>query len=170
MHTGSNSSIYNVIIQACFFAMRIGYHNFAHDTTHEACYSFIWLYIRLRPLFISLTSIHVMVFTVKHSLETSHTNLKCLQSFGLAVTERIMKSCGGNPGNFGGANYNTGERSSNGESDAFIQVPPEQLYATQLSQLQEMGFFDTQENIRALRATAGNVHAAVERLLGNFGP
>ncbi|XP_035842829.1 ubiquitin domain-containing protein DSK2b-like isoform X2 [Helianthus annuus] len=74
-----------------------------------------------------------MVFTVKNSLQTSHTNLKRLQSFGLAV-------------------------------------PPEQLYATQLSQLQEMGFFDTQENIRALRATAGNVHAAVERLLGNFGP
>ncbi|KAI9389078.1 hypothetical protein POPTR_009G166000v4 [Populus trichocarpa] len=48
-------------------------------------------------------------------------------------------------------------------------VPPEELYATQLSQLQEMGFFDTQENIRALRATAGNVHAAVERLLGNLG-
>ncbi|KAJ4824711.1 hypothetical protein Tsubulata_017559 [Turnera subulata] len=48
-------------------------------------------------------------------------------------------------------------------------VPPEELYATQLSQLQEMGFFDTQENIRALVATAGNVHAAVERLLGNPG-
>eukprot|EP00262_Sarcandra_glabra_P016173 TRINITY_DN518_c0_g1_i2.p1 TRINITY_DN518_c0_g1~~TRINITY_DN518_c0_g1_i2.p1 ORF type:complete len:543 (-),score=94.52 TRINITY_DN518_c0_g1_i2:357-1985(-) len=48
-------------------------------------------------------------------------------------------------------------------------VPPEQLYATQLTQLQEMGFIDTQENIRALTATAGNVHAAVERLLGNFG-
>ena len=47
--------------------------------------------------------------------------------------------------------------------------PPEQLYATQLSQLQEMGFFDTQENIRALIATSGNVHAAVERLLGNPG-
>jgi ubiquilin len=28
-----------------------------------------------------------------------------------------------------------------------------------------MGFFDTQENIRALRATGGNVHAAVDRLL-----
>ncbi|KAL5172908.1 Heat shock protein 90-4 [Glycine soja] len=40
--------------------------------------------------------------------------------------------------------------------------PPEQLYATQLSQLQEMGFFDTQENIRALIATSGNIHAAVE--------
>ncbi|CAL5321545.1 unnamed protein product [Camellia sinensis] len=49
-------------------------------------------------------------------------------------------------------------------------VPLEELYATQLSQLQEMGFFDTQENIRALRATSGNVHAAVERLLGNPGP
>ncbi|KAJ6830556.1 ubiquitin domain-containing protein DSK2b-like [Iris pallida] len=48
-------------------------------------------------------------------------------------------------------------------------VPPEQLYATQLTQLREMGFFDTQENIRALSATAGNVHAAVERLLGNLG-
>ena len=45
-------------------------------------------------------------------------------------------------------------------------VPPEQLYASQLSQLQEMGFFDAQENIRALSAVGGNVHAAVERLLG----
>ncbi|KAJ8771098.1 hypothetical protein K2173_023423 [Erythroxylum novogranatense] len=48
-------------------------------------------------------------------------------------------------------------------------APPEELYATQLTQLQEMGFFDTQENLRALIATAGNVHAAVERLLGNSG-
>ncbi|OMO55713.1 hypothetical protein CCACVL1_27066 [Corchorus capsularis] len=48
-------------------------------------------------------------------------------------------------------------------------VPPEQLYATQLTQLQEMGFIDTGENIQALIATAGNVHAAVERLLGNSG-
>jgi len=50
-----------------------------------------------------------------------------------------------------------------------IAVPPEQLYASQLSQLQEMGFIDTQENIRALSAVGGNVHAAVERLLGNLG-
>eukprot|EP00252_Welwitschia_mirabilis_P021556 TRINITY_DN555_c0_g1_i10.p1 TRINITY_DN555_c0_g1~~TRINITY_DN555_c0_g1_i10.p1 ORF type:complete len:540 (+),score=124.91 TRINITY_DN555_c0_g1_i10:271-1890(+) len=48
-------------------------------------------------------------------------------------------------------------------------VPPEELYATQLAQLQEMGFYDTRENIRALTATGGNVHAAVERLLGNLG-
>ncbi|XP_040383998.1 ubiquitin domain-containing protein DSK2a-like isoform X2 [Oryza brachyantha] len=48
-------------------------------------------------------------------------------------------------------------------------VPPEELYATQLTQLQEMGFIDTAENIQALVATAGNVNAAVERLLGNLG-
>ncbi|KAL0463755.1 UNVERIFIED_CONTAM: Ubiquitin domain-containing protein DSK2b [Sesamum latifolium] len=35
------------------------------------------------------------------------------------------------------------------------QVPPEELYASQLSQLREMGFIDSQENIRALIATAG---------------
>ncbi|CAN6918082.1 unnamed protein product [Brassica oleracea] len=48
-------------------------------------------------------------------------------------------------------------------------VPPEELYATQLLQLEEMGFFDRAENIRALRATNGNVNAAVERLLGSIG-
>lgn len=48
-------------------------------------------------------------------------------------------------------------------------VPPEELYSSQLTQLQEMGFIDRQENIRALIATAGNIHAAVERLLGNSG-
>ena len=48
-------------------------------------------------------------------------------------------------------------------------VPPEEMYSSQLTQLQEMGFIDRQENIRALIATAGNIHAAVERLLGNSG-
>jgi ubiquilin len=47
-------------------------------------------------------------------------------------------------------------------------VAPEQLYASQLSQLQEMGFLDPQENVRALVAVGGNVNAAVERLLGNL--
>lgn len=54
-------------------------------------------------------------------------------------------------------------------NDDLISVPPEERYATQLTQLQEMGFIDTVENIQALVATAGNVHAAVERLLGNLG-
>ena len=47
--------------------------------------------------------------------------------------------------------------------------PPEEVYASQLSQLNDMGFFSQEENIRALQATGGNVHAAVERLLSNPG-
>eukprot|EP00959_Pyramimonas_sp_CCMP1952_P442259 9258772-Pyramimonas_sp.AAC.1 len=43
--------------------------------------------------------------------------------------------------------------------------PPESLYATQLQQLQDMGFGDQARNIQALQATHGNVNAAVERLL-----
>ncbi|CAH1440976.1 unnamed protein product [Lactuca virosa] len=48
-------------------------------------------------------------------------------------------------------------------------VHPEELYATQLAQLQEMGFFDTRENRQAMTATAGNVHAASESLFGILG-
>lgn len=66
---------------------------------------------------------------------------------------------------FGGLGTGTGGFTMPNTSN----VPPEELYATQLAQLQEMGFFDTRENLQALTATAGNVHAAVERLLGNLG-
>lgn len=45
---------------------------------------------------------------------------------------------------------------------------PEERYAAQLQQLQDMGFSDRAANIRALQATQGNVHAAVERLLGGM--
>lgn len=44
---------------------------------------------------------------------------------------------------------------------------PEAEYASQLQQLQDMGFYDKDANIRALIATQGNVHAAVERLLAS---
>ncbi|KAF1334415.1 Ubiquitin family protein, partial [Globisporangium splendens] len=42
---------------------------------------------------------------------------------------------------------------------------PEELYASQLTQLVDMGFSNREQNIRALQATQGNVHAAVDRLL-----
>jgi hypothetical protein len=41
--------------------------------------------------------------------------------------------------------------------DAVNTVLPEQLYASQLSQLQEMGFLDAQENVHALIAVGGNL-------------
>ena len=43
--------------------------------------------------------------------------------------------------------------------------PPEERYATQLEQLNEMGFVNPQANIRALLASAGNVQAAIEYIL-----
>lgn len=45
---------------------------------------------------------------------------------------------------------------------------PDQLYASQLSQLNDMGFSDREQNIRALQATSGNVHAAVDRILSGL--
>ncbi|KAL6642758.1 hypothetical protein ACP70R_020939 [Stipagrostis hirtigluma subsp. patula] len=76
---------------------------------------------------------------------------------------------GGGTGMRGDASLDTLMSMLSGLGSGGGLVPPEELYATQLTQLQEMGFIDTVENIQALIATAGNVHAAVERLLGNLG-
>jgi len=56
-----------------------------------------------------------------------------------------------NPGIFGGAGV--------------PQQPPEQRFAVQLQQLQDMGFSNRAVNIQALQYTGGNVEAAIERLV-----
>jgi ubiquilin len=38
-----------------------------------------------------------------------------------------------------------------------------------LQQLNEMGFYNASQNIRALMATGGNVHGAIEYILGGGG-
>lgn len=43
---------------------------------------------------------------------------------------------------------------------------PAVRFASQLQQLQDMGFSDQTANLAALQATGGSVNAAVERLLG----
>ncbi|QIW97544.1 hypothetical protein AMS68_003062 [Peltaster fructicola] len=43
--------------------------------------------------------------------------------------------------------------------------PPEERYADQLRQLNDMGFFDFERNIQALRRSGGSVQGAVEYLL-----
>lgn len=42
--------------------------------------------------------------------------------------------------------------------------PPEEIYATQLRQLNDMGFFDFDRNIKALRRSGGSVEGAIEML------
>ncbi|CAJ0916660.1 18933_t:CDS:2 [Entrophospora sp. SA101] len=44
-------------------------------------------------------------------------------------------------------------------------IPPEERFQVQLQQLNDMGFWDAQKNIRALLASGGNVNAAIELLL-----
>jgi ubiquilin len=86
-----------------------------------------------------------------------------LQSSGLAAGFP-----GGGAGGFGGDPAATGNPFATfgaGAANASNE-PPETLYASQLQQLKDMGFFDEAQNIRALQATMGNVSAAIERLLG----
>ena len=82
-------------------------------------------------------------------------SLQSLQSAGLGPLLNLPQE-GGGGGNMG----------------SLIGVPqvsdPETTYANQLQQLQEMGFVDRDANVRALQATGGNVHAAVERLLSQL--
>lgn len=44
--------------------------------------------------------------------------------------------------------------------------PPEERYADQLRQLNDMGFYDFDRNVAALRRSGGSVQGAVEHLLG----
>jgi ubiquilin len=47
--------------------------------------------------------------------------------------------------------------------------PPEERFQVQLQQLQDMGFYNASQNVRALLATGGNVHTAIEYILGGGG-
>lgn len=65
------------------------------------------------------------------------------------------------------ANIGSSGDSAN-NTPAASMVSDEQRFATQLEQLEGMGFTDRTRNIVALRATNGVVHSAVERLLGGL--
>jgi ubiquilin len=43
--------------------------------------------------------------------------------------------------------------------------PPEERFAEQLRQLNDMGFFDFDRNVAALRRSGGSVQGAIEHLL-----
>jgi len=47
--------------------------------------------------------------------------------------------------------------------------PPEERFQVQLQQLQDMGFMNASQNVRALLATGGNVHSAIEYILSGGG-
>eukprot|EP00850_Spirogloea_muscicola_P018395 SM000168S02594 [mRNA] locus=s168:131316:133170:+ [translate_table: standard] len=80
-----------------------------------------------------------------------------------------MAALGGAGTTGAGGNLGLGLFGMGGATPQVNAVPPEQLYANQLTQLQDMGFFDREENLRALALSAGNVNLAVERLLSGPG-
>lgn len=79
-------------------------------------------------------------------------------------------SSNGFGGNAGGANLLAalGSILGNGELGSPASTPdtrpPEERYATQLRQLNEMGFFDFNRNIQALQRSGGDVNGALEWL------
>ena len=80
----------------------------------------------------------------------------------------LMQAMGGTGG--GGLNpfaaFGGGSPSPNNPPD---NRPPEERYAEQLRQLNDMGFYEFERNVEALRRTGGSVQGAVEYLLTHPG-
>ncbi|KAI9428406.1 UBQLN4 protein [Lactarius indigo] len=68
-------------------------------------------------------------------------------------------------GGAGGAGFGPGV----GASPLPGAPPPEERFQVQLQQLQDMGFTNASQNVRALLATGGNVHSAIEYILNGGG-
>lgn len=79
--------------------------------------------------------------------------------------EQMMRNMGmgGGAGGFGGFPDFGGAAAPAAPADT---RPPEERYADQLQQLNEMGFYDFDQNVSALRRSGGNVQGAVNFLLG----
>jgi len=86
----------------------------------------------------------------------------------LAASHAMSQGAGaaGGWGGFGGAGYGMGSPPVPAPSDP---RPPEERFQVQLQQLQDMGFINASQNVRALLATGGNVQGAVEYILSGSG-
>ncbi|KAL4875038.1 hypothetical protein BJY04DRAFT_171408 [Aspergillus karnatakaensis] len=86
-----------------------------------------------------------------------------------ALFEQMMQSMGGQGGESGAANPFASLLGGSGFGTPPPQDnrPPEERYADQLRQLNDMGFYEFERNIEALRRTGGSVQGAVEYLLSH---
>lgn len=78
------------------------------------------------------------------------------------MMQQAMQMLGG-AGGYGGAPGATGGASS--PPPPADNRPPEERYESQLRQLNDMGFFDFDRNVEALRRSGGSVQGAIEQLL-----
>ncbi len=72
-------------------------------------------------------------------------------------------------GGLGGAAGAGGTAGANTQQQELSNEQLEEMYASQLQQLRDMGFLDTNMCLQALRRSNGNVHVAVENLLNQLG-
>ena len=83
----------------------------------------------------------------------------------LAQLQSLLGGMGGAAG-AGGLNPLAAALAGSGnQAQPTDQRAPEERYATQLEQLQTMGFLDPRENLRALLMSGGSVEGAVTILL-----
>lgn len=88
-----------------------------------------------------------------------------------ALMAQMMQAMGGQGGEGGaGANplsalFGGGGGGGFGSPAPADNRPPEERFAEELRQLNDMGFYEFERNIEALRRSGGNVHGAVEYLL-----
>jgi ubiquilin len=80
----------------------------------------------------------------------------------------------GGAGAFGGPPTPADSRPPEVRFETQLQVNPHQIcyklvYSPVMKQLQDMGFTNASQNVRALLATGGNVHSAIEYILGGGG-
>lgn len=68
---------------------------------------------------------------------------------------------------FGGAAAGAGAAAGGGAATGGNTEPPEVRYQDQIRQLNDMGFWDVEKNLRAITLSGGNVHAAVDWLLNH---
>jgi len=87
-------------------------------------------------------------------------------SFDPALMQQLLSGSGVLGGGAGGLGGFGGGNAAQAVSDT---RPPEERFQVQLQQLNEMGFTNASQNVRALLATAGNVHSAIEYILGGGG-
>jgi len=87
---------------------------------------------------------------------------------GIATIRRVAPELAdsmGLPANIPGA---SGLGAAAAAAPTTPQQPPEERFASQLQQLEAMGFVDKEKNIRALLSTGGEVNAAIDRLIGGL--
>jgi ubiquilin len=87
-----------------------------------------------------------------------------------ALLEQMMQSMGGQGGEGAAANPFSalfGGQGGFGSPAPQDNRPPEERYADQLRQLNDMGFYEFERNIEALRRAGGSVQGAVEYLLSH---